>query len=353
MSGRAVRPLRVLVVDDSPLAIDLLTRALEAEGDISVCGTAADGREAARRVEELKPSLVAMDVNMPVMNGLDAVEKIMASHPTPILLLTSDPARHKEKGCFEALSRGALDLVNKGTLAEASGQAWLRNHVRLLASVPVVYRRRVRRSPTPAAGYVPSAIGGGVGIVASTGGPPAVTQILRGLPPDFPLPIVVVQHLAPGFVGHLVSWLAGETPLRVRPAEHGVHLEGRTVYVAPDSAHVTVETGDRIRLDAAGSPIDGHRPSGTLLLESMARLWRRQAVGVILSGMGADGAQGLLAIRRAGGLTIAQDQASSTVFGMPKVARDLGAVDQTLPVAEIAHSLARAAAAHRRRGTQP
>jgi two-component system chemotaxis response regulator CheB len=340
-----MRPsLRVLIVDDSPVAIDILTRALEAEGDIRVIGTAADGREAARRVDELRPDLVAMDVNMPVMNGLDAVDKIMATHPTPILLLTSDPARHVEKGCFEALSRGALDLVDKVTLAEASGQAWLRDHVRLLATVPVVRRRRARHPPTPAAGYVPGGAGvGGVGIVASTGGPPAVTRILRALPPDFPLPIVVVQHLAPGFASSLISWLAGETGLTVRAAEHGARLEGRTVYVAPDAAHATVRAGDRLHLDARGAPVDGHRPSGTLLLDSMARLWRRRAVGVVLTGMGSDGAQGLLAIRRAGGVTIAQDEASSAVFGMPRAARDAGAAEHVLPPGEIARLLKRAA----------
>jgi two-component system, chemotaxis family, protein-glutamate methylesterase/glutaminase len=344
-------PVRVLVVDDSPLAIDLLTRALEAEGDIRVVGTAANGSEATRRVAELTPSLIAMDVNMPVMNGLDAVERIMATHPTPILLLTSDPAKHAEKGGFEALSRGALDLVHKATLAEPSGQAWLRDHVRLLATVPVVYRRRNRRAPTPAAGYEPSGSGGGVGIVASTGGPPAVTQILRGLPPDFPLPILIVQHLAPGFAHHLVSWLAGETRLRICVAEHGAPLEGRTVYVAPDSVHLSV-SGDRIHLDPKGEPIDGHRPSGTLLLKSLARVWRNRAVGVVLSGMGADGADGLLAIRKAGGMTIAQDQATSTVYGMPKAARDLGAAEQILPTAEIPAALSRAAA-RLARGTRP
>jgi two-component system, chemotaxis family, protein-glutamate methylesterase/glutaminase len=340
VSGR----IRVLVVDDSPLFIDALTVVLEADGDIEVVGSGANGREAVDRVRELSPSLVAMDVQMPLMDGLEAVEQIMASQPTPILLLTGNPSLRGERAVFEALSRGALDLVAKDVLGGGEPKrAWLRDHVRLLASVPVVYRRRPVRTRPIIAGFAPARRGGGVGLVASTGGPPVVADILSRLPPDFPLPILIVQHLAAGFAPHLVSWLQSTARLEVRIAEQGVTLAGGTVYVAPDGAHLTVGPGHRIGLDGADQPGESHRPSGSLLLSSMARAWGRRAIGVVLTGMGADGAAGLFAIRRAGGLTIAQNQTTSTVFGMPRAARDLGAAEHLLDPPRIAEALCRAA----------
>lgn len=344
-------PLRVIVVDDSRLSIEAVITALEADGDITVVGTAANGRDAVAKVAALAPSLVAMDVNMPVMDGLEAVERIMASRPTPILLLTGDPARRGERGSFEALSRGALDLIPKDIVSGSEAQrAWLRDHVRLLASVPVVYRpRRDGTVPPPALPAVRPATAdalprGGVGLVASTGGPPAIADILAALPSGFPLPILIVQHLAPGFAGHLASWLGGISPLPVEIAVGGKEAKRGRVYLSPDDAHLSIGPGNRLVVDPRDPTIDGHRPSGTVLLSSLARVWGRRAIGVILTGMGSDGVAGLDEIRRAGGLTIAQDEASSVVYGMPRMARDRGAARLVVPPAGIAEALCRASA---------
>jgi two-component system chemotaxis response regulator CheB len=335
--------LRVLVVDDSALSVEALTSALEADGDIAVVATAADGRDALAKVEALHPALVAMDINMPVMDGLEAVERIMASRPTPILLLTGDPDRRGERGIFDALSRGALDLIPKHLAAGGAAQrAWLRDHVRLLASVPVVYRPRPGRTPGAVDSNRKVVSGaGGVGLVASTGGPPVLAEILGALPADYALPILIVQHLAAGFATHLASWLDGVSSMKVRIASHGLRVEGGTVYLAPDGAHLTLEAPDRLVVDTRSPPVDGHRPSGTLLLASMARLWGRRAIGVVLTGMGSDGVTGLEEIQRAGGTTIAQDAASSVVFGMPRAARDRGVAAAVLPPPAIAVALIR------------
>jgi two-component system chemotaxis response regulator CheB len=340
VSGR----IRVLVVDDSSLSIEALTGVLEADGDIAVIATAGNGRDAVAKVEALRPSLVAMDVNMPVMDGLEAVERIMASRPTPILLLTGDPGRRGERGSFEALSRGALDLIPKHIIGEGEAKAaWLREHVRLLAGVPVIYRPRRARGPV-APDPLPALAGrAGVGLIASTGGPPVIAEILAALPARFPLPILVVQHLATGFAGQLAAWLSTSSRLRIQIAAHGMKIEPGTVYLAPDQAHLLVASGDRLSIDRVGAPVDGHRPSGTRLLSSMASAWGRRAVGVVLTGMGSDGVAGLEEIRRAGGTTIAQDQQTSVVFGMPRTARDRGAAVLQLPPAGIAEALCRLA----------
>ena len=337
--------LRVLVVDDSLLSIEALTVALEEDGDIAVVATARDGRDAVAKVEASRPALVAMDINMPVMGGLEAVERIMGSRPTPILLLTGDPARRNEHGVFEALSRGALDVLPKHIAGgSAAERKRLRDRVRELAGVTVVYRparARPRPAPAPAPAAVASPGGGAVGLVASTGGPPIIADIIAALPADYPLPILIVQHLAPGFAAHLASWLDSVARLRVAIAADGMKLEGGTVYLAPDGAHMLAAGSGRVELDRHSPPVDGHRPSGTRLLSSIAAVWGRRAVGVVLTGMGTDGVDGLAEIRRSGGQTIAQDESSCAVFGMPRAARDGGAAATWLAPAAIAEALAR------------
>lgn len=331
--------LRVVVIDDSRIFADALIEMLQADGDIEVVGTGCDGAEALALVESLEPDLVAMDVRMPTMSGLEAVEQIMSTRPTPIILLSSHPAHHGERAVFDALSRGALDLVSKAAI---DGR-WLRDHVRLLASIPVVYRAHRTRKPSAPMGFNLPSGNGGVGIVASTGGPPVIADILSRLPKDYPLPIVIVQHLAAGFAPSLVTWLEDVSSLDIRIPEQGQALRGGVVYVAPDGVHLTIDARGRIAIDGTSPPRDGHRPSGTILLASMAKAWGRRAIGVVLTGMGTDGGIGLLDIRRAGGLTIAQDQLTSAVYGMPRSARELGAAEHVLAPAEIASELVRVA----------
>ncbi len=342
-------PVRVLVVDDSPLFVEALSLVLEEDSDLVVVGSAGDGIEALRMVEALKPDIITMDIQMPQMDGLEAVERIMASRPTPILLLTGDPSRTDKQSHFEALRRGALDLRVKPELiaeddsADAAAAA-LRAHVKLLASVPVVYRSRRARTITgthPARSARPSKSSSlsAVGIVASTGGPPVLAEILEGLPPDFPLPILVVQHLAAGFAPHLVQWLGSATSLRVSLAEPGARMDPGEVIVAPAHQHLMVDARGRIHLDTSIPPCEGHRPSGTVLLESLARHCGARAVGLVLTGMGSDGARGLAAIGARGGITLAQDEQSSAVYGMPRAAALEGKASKVLPRAELSAGL--------------
>ncbi|MDF1563122.1 MAG: chemotaxis-specific protein-glutamate methyltransferase CheB [Deltaproteobacteria bacterium] len=345
--------VRILVVDDSPLFVEALTMVLEEDPELTVVGFAGDGVAALRMVEKLEPDLITMDIQMPQMDGLTAVEKIMSSRPTPILMLTGDPARTGKKWHFDALKRGALDLQVKPRLiteigadqatVEAEAEA-LRAHIKLLASVPVVYRRQRTGTITGthrARSAQPSSTPrlGAVGIVSSTGGPPVLAEILEGLPADFPLPILVVQHLAAGFAPHLVDWLRSATQLKVEMAAEGAHPEPGKVYVAPSGRHLVLDGRGNLHLDGNTPPFHGHRPAGTILLESMARQCGAAAVGLVLTGMGVDGARGLAAIGERGGATLAQDEQSSAVYGMPRAAAEEGKASLIVPRHELARTL--------------
>ncbi len=339
--------VRVLLVDDSPVFLEALQMVFETDPSFTVVGTARDGREAVRKVQALQPDLVAMDVEMPGMDGLEAVEAIMASRPTPILLITGDPDRTGSDWIFEAIRRGALDLRAKPIVAPGQERqlAEFREHARLLASVPVVYRRRRRTEPpptrrevTPAAPVTPAGPGL-VGIVSSTGGPAVLAELLGALPADFGLPIAIVQHLAPGFAPHLVSWLNAAGPLTVKLAESGERPEAGRVYLAPDGAHLVVDEEGLLRLDSRTPSVGGHRPSGTILLRSIARRFGPRGIGLVLTGMGSDGAVGLAELRAAGGWTAVQDEETCAVYGMPKAAVDLDAACDELPRSRLADAL--------------
>jgi len=360
------------LVDDSPLFLEALQLIIEEDPSLSVVGLAANGLEALRAVQSLKPDLVAMDVQMPEMDGLEAVEQIMASRPTPILLLTGDPNRSIDSWHFEALARGALDLRVKPRLDEAGDleAKQFREHIKLLASVPVVYRRR--RSPVPSVGGSTTRSGlpssspesrqrvleaapvplqdgacSALGIVASTGGPPVLAEILSGLPADFPMPILVVQHLAPGFAGQLVAWLDATCELQVSLAHPGTRATPGTVHVAPAGHHLVLDASFRVAFDDRTPPCDGHRPAGTVLLQSLARSCASNAIGLVLTGMGRDGAMGLKAISERGGLTLAQDEESSAVYGMPRAAASEGQAKYVLPRWQIAEMLRRLTRLHK------
>lgn len=330
-------PVRVVVAEDSPLFADAIVELLS-DAEIEVVGVAVDGKQAVDMSRRLKPDLITMDVHMPVMDGLSAIEQIMASHPTPILVMTSDPRGRSGELSFQALSRGALDLLQKPevwppTDAEAAA---IRAHVKLLATVAVV-QRAVRRVD---AWSVPTVSRGArvVGIVASTGGPVALAKILEGIPADFPCGIAIVQHIAPGFVDSLTRWLRSVTKVDVRVAANGETLRPGSALLAPDGQHLTLSPFGRVTLEK-GPLVDGHLPSGTKLLDSLARSYRGDAIGVVLTGMGRDGAAGLSELRARGGLTIAQDEESSAVYGMPKAAKELGAAQLVLPLSQIARTL--------------
>jgi two-component system, chemotaxis family, protein-glutamate methylesterase/glutaminase len=341
------RHIRVLVVDDSLVAREMLSQILASDSEIEVVGEARDGEAAVRMVAELKPDLITMDIHMPKMDGLEATEQIMAFHPTPILVVSSSVHGEGMGRAFGALSAGALEVVKKPEPSEwADLDRIARDMIRkvkVLSNVRVVTHVRGRRpGRAPAAeGADPGLPTDGFRIIAigsSTGGPSALAKVLGRLPAGLPVPVVVTQHMADGFVPGLVTWLDGITSLDVVVAEHGAAIEPGVIYVAPTGVNLEVG-GARLRLThpAAGQI---YVPCADNLFSSVARSYGRHAVGVILTGMGADGAGGLRALRDAGGVTIAQDEKTSVVFGMPKAAIDGGAVRHVQPVEQIGETLA-------------
>jgi two-component system chemotaxis response regulator CheB len=329
------RPIRVLVADDSELFRELLARVIAAEPGFEVVAVAADGNAAAAAARARRPDVITMDLNMPAADGFSGIARIMAETPTPILVLTAD---RSEAVGFRALSLGALDILEKPQATsdlEEYGRL-LRTRLRLLTGVKVIRHVRGLRERAPSARR-PTGRADLVVVGASLGGPRALATLLRGLPATFPAPIAVVQHIADGFTEGLASWLSSESRLDVREAADGDLLRPGRVLVAPTGRHLLVADGVARLSDAP--PVDTFKPSVNPLFVSAARSHGARACGVILTGMGRDGAEGLRAIKDAGGPTLAQDEATSAVFGMPRAAIELGAVDRVLPLEEIARSL--------------
>lgn len=349
-------PIRVLVAEDSALFVEAIVAIVEADPELRVVGIAKNGEQALAMTESLSPDVVLMDVFMPVLDGLSAVQAIMARCPTPILVMTASPIGPTGSLAFEALSRGALDLIAKpttwsGTRAERDD---LCARLKLIASVRVVRLTRGTQVSSPRAveREAPSADPPGrlrvLGLGASTGGPPALAHVLAELPAEFPLAIVVVQHLSTGFDLQLVSWLKKVSALNVMMAEHGQPLAPGTVLVAPCDRHLVVEASGNVALSAHAAR-GGHRPSVDVLFSSIAMTCGKRGAAVLFTGMGADGAKGMLEMRERGALTIAQDEASSVIFGMPKAAIDMNAAREVVPLDDIATTLCRHATVSPRR----
>ncbi len=328
--------LRVLVVDDSATARALLVEILRSDPDVEVVGEAKDGVEAVALTLQLRPQIVAMDIHMPRMNGFAATEEIMAAAPTPIVLVTATMENREVELAMDALRAGALGVLPKpvgpGSPDFAESARKLVSLVKAMADVKVVRRRRGPEPlpDTPAApASVPVFSGRRARVVAvatSTGGPAALHHVLSQLPGEFPAPILVVQHITAGFVSGLADWLGTASKLRVKVAEHGEPLSPKTVYLAPDHLHLGVSGRRTIALSDA-PPVGGFRPSATFLFEAVARAFGASALGVILTGMGEDGVEGLKAVRQVGGRVIAQDEGSCVVFGMPGAAIAAGLAD--------------------------
>jgi len=338
------KKVRVLVADDSPTVRLMLCRMLEKDADIKVVGTASDGREAIEQVEVLKPDLVTMDVNMPVMDGLAAIEHIMAYNPVPVLVVSSVVDKENTANAARALGAGAVDVISKPTpssLEEFDNiGAKLRAKIKMLSRVRVITHPRARLlshtfNVQPITPAKESVTGGKlVAIGSSTGGPQALQRILCSLPVDFNASIVIVQHIAPGFTDGLIEWLGGSTSLRIKKGTVGHLIEPGEVVIAPDGIHMIVNSGGRIQLVERQLP-GPHKPSIDVLLESVADAYGSSAVGVILTGMGRDGAQGIKAIHDRGGRTIAQDKNTSVIFSMAKEAIKLGGVDRVVPLSDV------------------
>lgn len=334
--------VRVVIADDSLVAREMLAQILATDAGIEVVGQAKDGIEAVEMVERLRPDLVTMDIHMPRLDGLGATEKIMAFIPTPILVVSSSVHGEGMGRAFEALNMGALEVIKKPEPRDWAeldriGRDVIRK-VKILSNVRVITHIRGRHGPQ---GQIPAAKGpvqrSIVAIGSSTGGPSALLSVLGRLPKDFPVPIIIAQHIADGFVPGLVSWLDSGCPLKVVEAEEGQRPEAGGVYIAPTGTNMVMD-GNCLRFQAP-APGQVYIPSADTLFDSVARSHSRRAIGVILTGMGADGAAGLKLMRNAGAATIAQDEATCTVYGMPKAAVDAGAVQQILPVNSIAEAI--------------
>lgn len=347
----AATAIRVLLVDDSPIAIEIMRRMLAPAPDILVVGAATDGVEALELMPLLRPDVIVTDLHMPKMDGLELIREVMARHPLPILVQSISLQPEQKHNIFQMLQAGALDILAKprGGVDQNFGVTAndLITKIRILSGVKVIKKHLTARiaatAPTPPslAGCVTSAPRI-IGIGASTGGPQALEQVLGQLPADFPLPLLCVQHIAEGFMQGLVKWLDGCCHIRVRTADNGGKPLAGIAYFPPDNRHLEIDEAGAFRCSNA-LPFSGHRPSVDVAFSSLARCYGAATVGVLLTGMGQDGALGLLDMMRAGAVTIAQDEASSVVFGMPKCAVELGAAKLVLPLVQIAPMLNRLA----------
>lgn len=332
--------IRVLVAEDSAVTREYLVYLLGRDPALQVVGTARDGQDAVEQAERLKPDLIVMDVHMPRMNGYEATRQIMERVPTPIVMVSASSTRYEATAAFEALKAGALTVVQKPIGPDHPDQAEsvrrLVQTVKLMAGVKVVRRwpKRERSAPPSPLSAKADRTMRLIAVGGSTGAPQVIADILARLPSDLGAPILVVQHIAPGFIGGFAEWLAQETRLAVKLAEPGEVTRSGTVYLAPEGSQTGITKDGRIRLTREPTE-EGFCPSASYLFRSVAEAYGRSAIGIILTGMGRDGATGLKRLRDAGGVTIAQDEESCVIFGMPQEAIRQGAVEHVLSPEQI------------------
>ena len=345
--------IRVLVVDDSPLARKVTVETLQQDPGIEVVGTAPNAELALRRVESLAPDVITMDLEMPGLGGLEAIRRIMRDQPTPIIVLSAFP-----RGGADATVR-ALELGAVSCLAKPGGASSGRVSEIAAELAAAVYEAHQIRPQVLTAGHPfgarageagPTAEARGAGrrrfqvvaIGASAGGPAALAEVLQGLPADFPVPMLVAQHMPAGFMAAFARRLDGLCRVRVLEAEEGRALAAGEVLLAPGGRHLTVSRRDERRVVArldSSEPVNGHRPSVDVLATSVAACFGAQGLGVIMTGMGRDGAEGFARLRRQGGKVLAQDEASSAIFGMNRAVIENGGADEVLPLGALAARL--------------
>jgi two-component system, chemotaxis family, protein-glutamate methylesterase/glutaminase len=339
------RKIDVLVAEDSTVVRMFLVHLLESDPGVRVVGAVADGRAALEFVGKDKPDVVLMDIHMPGMDGFEATRRIMEAHPVPIVICTATARAKDVVITFQAMEAGAIACIQKPLGREQrefpAMAAQMLETVKLMSEVKVVRRTpRVRAAPWPS--IKPEARNPAqvkvIGIGASTGGPPVLQAILAALPKDFPVPVLVVQHIAPGFLAGMAEWLNQTTGLQVHIASHGTTPLPGHVYLAPDNFHMGAGNSGEIIL-AREEPENHLRPAVAFLFRTLARAYGPTAVGVLLTGMGNDGAMELKQLRGAGAITIAQDRESSIVHGMPGAAIALDGATHVLSVNEIAACL--------------
>ncbi|HAS51482.1 MAG TPA: chemotaxis response regulator protein-glutamate methylesterase [Gammaproteobacteria bacterium] len=352
--------VRVLVVDDSAMVRALIEALVEMTEGLTICGQAENGRQAVTQALALQPDIITMDLQMPVMGGMEAIEEIMATRPTPILVL-SDVA--DARNAMAAVSRGALEATHKPSVDDGPE---FTSRLKMLAGVPVIRHIRSRHAPIAAPALTPLPLAGKLSlappaplagevrganvrfhgrvfaIAVSTGGPQALAQILPRLPAHFPAPVLIAQHISDGFAAGMAAWLNELCPLTVTMAQDGEFLVPGRIYLANSTSHLAITPTRRIQLRPRADR-DIYRPSCDVLLTTVAEVFGSSAVGVILTGMGRDGVKGMTAIRSAGGMTLGQDEATSVVYGMNREAIIAGSVQSVLPLAAMAGEMERLA----------
>jgi two-component system chemotaxis response regulator CheB len=339
--------IRVLVVDDSATMRSLITAALNRDPEIEVVGAAGDPFEARGMIKALNPDVVTLDIEMPNMNGIEFLEKIMRLRPMPVVMVSSLTQAGAEM-TLRALELGAVDCVGKPTTATGTAEALNEVADKVKSAARASVRTKADAAPVTARrqNYVPS--GDVVAIGSSTGGVEALLSILTQFPETCP-PTVITQHMPATFTASFAARLDRASGAKVTEAVDGALLEPGKIYVAPGGvAHLEVvrSAGLRCRL-TQGDPVSGHRPSVDVLFNSVAQAVGEKAVGVILTGMGRDGAQGLLAMRKAGARTLGQDEASCVVYGMPRTAFELGSVEKQVSLSSMGQTILDLASARR------
>ena len=342
--------LRVLVADDSLAFRSILVDALSNLPTARIVALAANGQEAVEKFDECSPDVVTLDVEMPRLDGLQVLEKLRPRLGQTAVIMVSGMTRQGAKTTLRALELGAFGFVTKPEESSPEkNRVFLRHElsalfeaIALKRSTPAVVSPA---RPGPTTTRPPTIRPKVVGIGSSTGGPQALAQILPRLPGDLPVPVLLVQHMPPIFTASLAEAMAAKCALKVVQADHGSILQAGTVYIAPGGRHMRVAcdspTGPK-RVELTSDPPEHFcRPSVDYLFRSLSTNYRAGAVGVILTGMGQDGAQGLLAMRQAGAATVGQDQTTSTVYGMPREAQQIGAVENQLPLDRIADWIVR------------
>jgi two-component system chemotaxis response regulator CheB len=339
-----------MVVEDSLVVRQLLVHIIASDPRLVVAAAVSSAEEALREIGRVRPDVISMDIRLPGMDGLEATRRIMAEHPTPIVVIASSIEDSSLKISMNALRAGALTVMEKPVGLSSDGYAAIASTIctqlYIMSQVPVVRQRsfspwRETAAPRrePEWGMTRPSI---MGIAASTGGPPALAKVLGALPSDYPLPILLVQHMGAPFMEGFASWLNGLVPFEVRLAQDQEIPKPGQVYVAPGDRHLLLSSAGTLKLSAE-PPLGNQRPSATMLFQSMARSLGRRGLGVILTGMGEDGAQGLVELRQAGGYAVAEDESTAVVYGMPAAAARMGGVNVSLPLDLIAPRILRLA----------
>ncbi len=357
MASAPANKFRVLVVDDSAFMRKVLESIFTVDGGFQVIGQAKDGREAISLAESLKPDVITMDLNMPHMDGLQATAQIMTTNPRPIVIVSSE-SKEGAESTLKALEYGAIDFVAKSSggidLDMQSVKDELLRKVRMASKVRVVRtasrvaaalqappKAGAATSPRPAAVPVANATASidmrfpVVVVAASTGGPATVMRLAPGFTKDFPAAVLLVQHMPAAFTRQYAVQLAEFTGIRVKEAEGNEPIQPGTLYICPGGQHLRVSPTGRMQLDGATGRIEGYLPNIDVTMESVAAFAGTMSIGVVLTGMGSDGARGAKAIKAAGGYVLAQDEATSVIFGMPAETIKCGATDQVLGIDDI------------------